>query len=48
MNNDLLLRNDRDRLYASRKEEGRGITITEDYVNASIQRLKNYFKKNKD
>ena len=34
-----------DRLYASRKEEGRGLTSTEDSVDAAIQRLQDYIEK---
>ena len=33
---------DVDRLYASRKEGGRGLTSTEDCVDASIQRIEDY------
>ena len=36
-----------DRLYMSRKEEGRGLVSAEDNVDASMQRLKNYIKKSK-
>ena len=35
-------RDDEDRLYVSRKEEGRGLTSTKDNVNASIQRHEDY------
>ena len=38
-------RHDFDRLYVSRKEGGRGLASIEDSVDASIQRLKDYFKK---
>ena len=34
-----------DRLYESRKEGGRGLTSTEDSVDASIQRLEDYVEK---
>ena len=37
-------RYDVDRLYVSRKEGGRGFTRTEDSVDASIQRYKDYIK----
>ena len=36
-----------DRLYVSRKEGGRGLTSSEDGVDASIQRLKDYIEKHK-
>ena len=35
-------RDDIDRLYVSRKEEGRGFASIEDSVDASIQRLEDY------
>ena len=38
-------RDDVDRLYISRKEGGRGLASTEDSVDASIQRLKDYIQK---
>ena len=38
-------RDDVDRLYGSRKYGRRGITSTEDSVNASIQRLEDYIQK---
>ena len=38
-------RYDVDRLYVSRKEEGRGLARIEDSVDASIQRLEEYVKK---
>ena len=38
-------RYDVDRLYVSRKEEGRGLTSIEDTVDASIQRLEDYIEK---
>ena len=38
-------RDDVDRLYASRKEEGRGLTSIEDSVDASIKRLEDYIEK---
>ena len=38
-------RDDVDRLYASRKEGGRGLASIEDSVNASIQRLEDYIQK---
>ena len=34
-----------DRLYVSRKEEGRGLGSIEDSVDASIQQLKDYVQK---
>ena len=40
----LYIRDDIDRLYVSRKE-GRGLTSTEDSVDASIQRLEDYIEK---
>ena len=41
-------RDDTDRLYASRKERGRGFASIEDSVATSIRRLTNYIKKNKE
>ena len=38
-------RDDVDRLYVSRKEGGRGLASSEDSVDASIQRLKDYIQK---
>ena len=38
-------RADVDRLYVSRKEEGRGLASIEDTVDASIQRLQDYIEK---
>ena len=38
-------RDDVDRLYASRKEGGRGLASIEDSVDASTQRLENYIEK---
>ena len=38
-------RDDVDRLYVSRKEEGRGLASIEDSVDASLQRLKDYIQK---
>ena len=38
-------RDDVDRLYVSRKEEGRGLTGIEDSVDASIQQLEGYIEK---
>ena len=38
-------RDDVDRLYVSRKEEGRGLASIEDSVDASIQRLEDYIEK---
>ena len=38
-------RDDVERLYVSRKEEGRGLTSIEDSVHASIQRLEDYIEK---
>ena len=40
-------RDDIDRLYVSRKEEGRELVKIEDNVNASIQWLVDYMKKSK-
>ena len=37
-----------DRLYASRKEGGRGLASIEDSVDASIQRLEDYIKNTKE
>ena len=38
-------KDDVDRLYVSRKEEGRGLASIEDSVDASIQRLEDYIEK---
>ena len=38
-------RDDFDRLYISRKEQGRGLISIENRIDASIQRLKDYIKK---
>ena len=38
-------RDDVDRIYLSRKEEGRGLASIEDSVDASIQRLEDYIQK---
>ena len=38
-------RDDVDRLYVSRKEEGRGLASIEDTIDASIQRLEDYIEK---
>ena len=38
-------RNDIDRLYVSRKKEGRGLANIEDSVDTSIRRLEDYIKK---
>ena len=38
-------RDDVDRSYVSRKEEGRGLASFEDSVDASIQRLRDYIEK---
>ena len=38
-------RHDVNRLYVSRKEEGRGLASIEDSVDASIQRLEDYIVK---
>ena len=38
-------RDDVDRLYVSRKEEGRGFPSIEDSVDTSIQRLEDYIEK---
>ena len=45
MHNALHARDDVDRLYASRKEGGRGLASIEDNVVTSIQRLKDYLEK---
>ena len=45
MHKALHARDDIDRLYASRKEGGRGLMSTEDSVDASIQRLEDYIEK---
>ena len=37
-------RDDVDRLYVSRKKGGRGLTNTEDSIDASIQRLEDYIE----
>ena len=42
MHEALHLRDDVDRLYASRKEGGRGLTSIQDGVDESIQRLEDY------
>ena len=39
-------RDDVDRVYVSRKEEGRGLASIEDSVDASIQQLEDYIQKN--
>ena len=41
-------RDDVDRLYVSRKEEGKGLASIENRVDASIQRLKDYMEKYKE
>ena len=41
-------RDDTDRFYVSRKEEGRGLVSIEDCIDTSIRRFKNYIKKNKE
>ena len=41
-------RDDVDRLYASRKEGGRGFASIEDSVDASIQRLEDYIEKHEE
>ena len=38
-------RDDVDRLYAPRREGGRGLTSTEDSIDASIQQLEDYIEK---
>ena len=38
-------RDDVDRLYASRKEDRKGLACIEDSVNASIQRFEDYIEK---
>ena len=38
-------RDDTNRLYVSRKEEGRGLASIEDTVDASIQQLEDYIEK---
>ena len=45
MHNALHPRDDVDRLYVSRKKEGRGLASIEDSVDASIQRLEDYIEK---
>ena len=45
MHKALHTRDDIDRLYVSRKEGGKGLASTEDSVEASIQRLKDYIEK---
>ena len=42
MNKVLHLRDDVDKLYVSRREEERGLTIIEDNVDASIQQPEDY------
>ena len=44
----LYSRNAIDRLYVSRKEEGRGLTNIENCGDASIQGLEEYIKKSKE
>ena len=39
-------RDDMDRLYVSRKDGGRGLASIEDSIDASIQRLEDYWEKN--
>ena len=41
-------RDDRDRLYVSRKEGGRAIANIEDCAEATIQQLEEYTKKSKE
>ena len=41
-------RDDRDRLYVSRKEGGRGLPNIEDCVEATIQGVEEYTKKSKE
>ena len=41
-------KHDIDRLYVLRKEGERGLTSTEDCINASIQGLKKYIKKSQE
>ena len=45
MHKALHYRDDVDRLYVSRKEEGRGLVSIEDTVDASIQRLEDDIEK---
>ena len=45
MHKALYPRDGMDRLYVSRKEEGRGLVSIEDSVDASMQRLKDYIQK---
>ena len=47
MYNALHPRDDTDRLYVSRKEGGRGLTVIEYSVDASIQGLEDYIKRRK-
>ena len=44
----LYTRDDVERLYVSRKAGRRGLTSTEDNVDTSIQRLKDYIEKTKE
>ena len=44
----LLLRDDVDRLYMSRKEGERGLASTKDSVDAAIQRLEDYIEKRRE
>ena len=41
-------RDDVDKLYVSRKEGGKGLTSTEDSIDASIQRLEDYIEKREE
>ena len=45
MHKSLHSRNNGDKLYASRKEEGRGLASIEDSVDSSIQRVDDYIEK---
>ena len=47
MHKTLNLRDDINRLYISRKEEGRGLACIEDTVDASIKWLEDYIEKHK-
>ena len=47
MHKALYLRDDVEGQYVSRKDGGKGFTITEDSADASIQRLEDYIKKRK-
>ena len=48
MHKALYSKDDRDRIYVSRKEGGRGLTNNEDNVDTSIRHLEDYIKKYKE